>query len=78
MRQTLWSRVYDIISPYKTRMFVSLATLLVLTGLGLLSPVFASKLVGKALPEGNRDLFVQCIIMLVIIHVISSAISFAY
>ena len=78
MRQTLWSRVYDIISPYKARMFVSLGTLLVLTGLGLLSPVFASKLVGKALPEGNRDLFVQCIIMLVIIHVISSAISFAY
>ena len=78
MRQSLWGRVYEIISPYKMRMVVSMATLLVLTGLGLLSPIFGAKLVGKALPEGDRELFIQCIITLAVIHVVTSLISYAY
>ena len=78
MRQSLSGRVYEIVSPYKTRMVVSMATLLVLTGLGLLSPIFGAKLVGKALPEGDRELFIQCIITLAVIHVVTSLISYAY
>lgn len=62
MKQTIWARVYDIISPYKLRMVFSMATLLVLTGLGLLSPIWAAKLLGKALPNGDSELFIQCII----------------
>ena len=78
MRQGIWGRVYEIVSPYKMRMVVSMATLLVLTGLGLLSPIFGAKLVGKALPEGDRELFIQCIITLAVIHVVTSLISYAY
>jgi len=78
MRQSIWGRVYDIASPYKVRMVVSMATLLTLTGLGLLSPIWGAKLVGKALPEGDRALFIECILILAAIHVVSSVVSFTY
>ncbi len=78
MKQTIWARVYDIISPYKLRMVFSMATLLVLTGLGLLSPIWAAKLLGKALPNGDSELFIQCIIILASIHVLTSLISYVY
>ena len=53
MRESLWGRVYHIASPYKMRMVVSMATLLVLTGLGLLSPIWMSILIAEALPGGD-------------------------
>ena len=78
MRQSLWGRVYEIVSPYKARMAVSTTTLLVLTGVGLLSPIWAAKLVGKALPEGDTELFIRCVAILAAIHVTTSLISFVY
>ena len=78
MKQTIWARVYDIVRPYKLRMVFSMATLLGLTGLGLLSPIWAAKLLGKALPNGDSELFVQCIVILALIHVFSSLISYIY
>lgn len=53
-------------------------TLLALTGLGLLSPVWSSKLIGKALPDRDAGLFVTCLTILVSIHVTTSVISFGY
>ena len=78
MKQTIWARVYDIVSPYKLRMVFSMATLLGLTALGLLSPIWAAKLLGKALPNGDSELFVHCIVILALIHVLSSLISYVY
>jgi ATP-binding cassette, subfamily B, bacterial MsbA len=45
MRRNIWRRVYDIVVPYRTRLVLSLVTLLALTGLGLLQPVFPAKIV---------------------------------
>jgi ABC-type multidrug transport system fused ATPase/permease subunit len=78
MRQSLWRRVYDIILPYRTRLVVSMLTLLVLTGLGLLSPVWSARLIGKALPELDRQLFILCVVVLAVLHLSTSLISYAY
>ena len=78
MRENLWGRVYHIASPYKMRMVVSMATLLVLTGLGLLSPIWMSILIAEALPGGDRELFIHCILILAGIHIITSLFSFMY
>ena len=53
-RPTIWRRVYAIIIPYRARLVVSTVTLLVLTGLGLVSPILAAKLVGVALVELDK------------------------
>ena len=52
--------------------------LLVLTGLGLYSPIWSAKLIGVALPQGNVTLFFRCVLILVIIHVLTSIISYFY
>ena len=78
MRENLWGRVYHIASPYKIRMVVSMATLLLLTGLGLLSPIWMSILIAEALPGGDRELFIHCILILAGIHIITSLFSFLY
>ena len=78
MRENLWGRVYHIASPYKIRMVVSMATMLVLTGLGLLSPIWMSILIAEALPGGDRELFIHCILILAGIHIITSLFSFIY
>ncbi|HIL08034.1 MAG TPA: ABC transporter ATP-binding protein, partial [Candidatus Latescibacteria bacterium] len=78
MRESLWGRVYHIASPYKMRMVVSMATLLVLTGLGLLSPIWMSILIAEALPGGDRELFIHCILILAGIHITTSLFSFIY
>ena len=78
MCNTFWHRVIKIILPYRARLVVSMFTLFALTGLGLASPIWASKLIGNALPEGNRELFLQCVIILFVIHVASSCFSYLY
>lgn len=78
MRKTLWERVIQIIIPYKGRLGVSMVTLLALTALGLASPIWASKLIGRALPDGDRQLFLQCVIVLLVIHLASSGLSYLY
>ena len=57
MKRNLWLRVYDIIQPYRGKLILSMFSLLCLTGLGLLPPIWGSKLVGLALPQGDKDLF---------------------
>ena len=78
MRRTIWQRVYEIIIPYRARLAVSMVTLLALTGLGLYSPIWSSRLIGKALPELDGKLFLQCVVVLFVIHVVSSGISYVY
>ncbi len=78
MKRNLWLRVYDIIQPYKGKLTLSMLTLLCLTGLGLLPPIWGSKLIGLALPEGNKALFFECVIVLVVLRVVTSLVSFAY
>jgi len=53
-------------------------TLFALTGIGLLSPVFSAKLIGTALPDKDSRLFLTCLIILVVLHLASSLISFGY
>jgi len=55
-----------------------MVTLVALTALGLLSPVLYSKLIGKALPEKDGELFLTCVVVLVAIHLATSLISFGY
>lgn len=78
MRRSVWKRVYEIITPYRTRLVISMMILLVLTGLGLYSPIWSAKLIGVALPQGNATLFFRCVLILVIIHVSTSIISYLY
>ena len=78
MRQGLWHRLYDIIGPYRIRLFISMVTLLALTGLGLLSPIWSAKLIGTALPQKDGQLFFTCVAILVVIHLATSLISFGY
>jgi ATP-binding cassette, subfamily B, bacterial MsbA len=78
MRRSLWHRLYEIIAPYRIRLFISMVTLVALTALGLLSPVLYSKLIGKALPEKDGELFLTCVVVLVAIHLATSLISFGY
>ena len=78
MKRNLWLRVYDIIQPYKGKLILSLLSLLVLTGLGLLPPIWGSKLVGLALPEGDKNVFLECVLALVILRIVTSLVSFAY
>ena len=78
MRKTLWERVIQIIIPYKGRLGVSMVTLLALTALGWASPIWAPKLIGRALPDGDRQLFLQCVIVLLVIHLASSGLSYLY
>ena len=59
MKRNLWLRVYDIIQPYRGKLILSMFSLL-LTGLGLLLPIWGSKLVGLALLQGDRNLFLEC------------------
>ena len=78
MRRSIWKRVYEIVAPYRLRLIISMITLLILTCLGLLSPIWSAKLIGTALPEKDGRLFIMCVIILVVIHVSSSLISFIY
>jgi len=78
MRQGLLRRLYELVAPYRARLFASMFTLLGLTVLGMLSPVINAKLVGTALPHRDFRLFLICLAILVAIRVMSSLISFAY
>ena len=78
MRRSIWQRVYEIVLPYRARLAVSMVTLLALTGLGIYSPVWSSRLIGTALPELNGRLFLRCVVALFVIHVASSGISHVY
>jgi ABC-type multidrug transport system fused ATPase/permease subunit len=78
MRQSLLRRVYELVVPYRGRLLISMFTLLALTVLGLIAPVVSARLVGKALPDRNADLFVNCVLILVAIHVSTSIISYLY
>ncbi len=77
-RPSIWGRVYRIILPYRARLFVSAATMIVLTGLGLTSPWLSAKLIGKALPELDRPLFLTCVASLFVIHIASNVLSYLY
>jgi len=78
MRRSLLKRLYEIVAPYRIRLFISMLTLLALTGLGLLSPIWAAKLIGTALPGKDGRLFLTCVAILVAIHLASSLISYTY
>ena len=78
MPQNIWKRVYAIITPYRARLIISMVTLMVLTGLGLFSPVWSSKLIGNALPRLDKDLFLRCVAILFAVHVASSVLSYLY
>ena len=78
MRQSLWFRVYDIIRPLRWRLVVSLATLLLLTAIGLYTPVWSARLLGTALVELDRDLFIRCVVILLCLHIAGSGFSYLY
>ncbi len=78
MRNTLFKRVYELVAPYRARLIISLITLLGLTVLGLISPVVQARLIGKALPEGDVQLFLACLAALFVIHVTTSLVGFGY
>lgn len=78
MRRNLWQRLYEIVAPYRVLLGFSSLTLLSLTVLGLITPIWSAKLIGKALPEKDAQLFVFCVVVLVAIHLATSLISFLY
>ena len=78
MRGSWLKRVYIIVAPYRGRLAISMVTLVGLTGLGIYSPVWASRLVGEALPNLDKSLFLQCVIYLFAIQLASSGLSFLY
>ncbi|MEE3235225.1 MAG: ABC transporter ATP-binding protein [Candidatus Latescibacterota bacterium] len=78
MKPNLWLRVYEIIKPFRAKLLFATTTLFTLTGLGLLPPIWGAKLVGVALPERNQALFMECVVILVCLHIGNSVISFAY
>ena len=77
-RPKIWHRVYGIVRPYRARLAVSTVTMLLLTGLGLTSPKLYAKLVGTALLEGDRDLFLICVGSLLAVHLGTNVLSFLY
>ena len=77
-RPNIWRRVYGIVRPYRARLAVSTVTMLLLTGLGLTSPKLYAKLVGTALLEGDRDLFLICVGSLLAVHLGTNVLSFLY
>ena len=78
MRQSLWYRVYDIIRPLRWRLSIALATLLLLTAIGLYMPVWAARLIDPALVQKDGDLFLRCVTTLLVLHVSSSLFSYLY
>ncbi len=78
MRRNLWQRLYEIVAPYRGLLTLASLTLLALTVLGLVTPVWSAKLIGRALPDKNAHLFIVCILVLVGIQVATSLISFLY
>ena len=78
MRQNIWRRIYDIIVPYRTYLLLSMGVLLVLTGIGIYSPVWSSRLMGTALPNQDKSLFIQCVAVLFLIQIASSLLSYLY
>ncbi len=78
MRQNIWRRIYDIIVPYRGYLFLSMLVLLVLTGLGIYSPVWSSRLLGTALPQGDKVLFIKCLAILFAIQAATSVLSYFY
>lgn len=78
MRGNWLKRVYGIVAPYRGRLATSMVTLLGLTGLGIYSPVWASRLIGEALPNLDKGLFLQCVLYLFAIHLASSGLSYLY
>jgi len=55
-----------------------MVTLLLLTGLGLYSPVWQAKLIGRALPDLDENLFLTCVAVLFAVHIITSLLSYLY
>ena len=78
MRQSLWYRVYDIIRPLRWRLSIALATLLLLTAIGLYMPVWAARLIDPALVQKDGDLFLRCVTTLLVLHVSSCLFSYLY
>ncbi len=78
MKRNLWYRLYEIIRPYRGKLILSMVTLLSLTGLGLLPPIWSAKLIGDALLNSNEKLFVECVVILVVLRLSTSLISLAY
>ena len=54
---------------------MSLMLLVVLTGLGLLTPMLGAKIIGVALPERRLRLFMICLVLVVIVQAVSTALS---
>ena len=78
MRRTLWYRVFEIVRPFRLRLTISFTTLLVLTAIGLYTPVWSARLIGTALVELDRDLFLRCVVMLLALHIGGSGFSYLY
>lgn len=57
---------------------MSTVTLLLLTILGLASPQLSAKLIGKALPTLDGDLFYTCVAGLFAVHLTSNVLSYLY
>jgi subfamily B ATP-binding cassette protein MsbA len=78
MKRNLWFRVYEIVKPFRGKLILSMATLLLLTGLGLLPPIWIAKIGGNALINSDEELFLECVIILVGLRLSTSLISFVY
>ena len=78
MDTAVWKRVYEIISPHRRRLGLAAVLMVVLAGLGIWSPLWMGKLIGTALPNMDKALFLQCVAFLFAIQIATSVVSYIY
>ena len=64
-----------LVRPYRWRLVHSFILMLFLTGLGLLTPIFPAKIIGKALPDADKGLFMICLGLLAVVQLASTLIT---
>ena len=75
VRTSLLSRIWDMVLPHRYRLLLSLVLLLSITGLGLIGPIYAAKIIGSALPNQDLNLFFICIAVGLAVHLATTGLN---
>jgi subfamily B ATP-binding cassette protein MsbA len=73
--RNLSRRLWEMIRPYRWKLSQCFVLLLGLTTLGLITPLFGAKIIGVALPEKNLNLFLTCLVGLLITQLLHAGLS---
>jgi ATP-binding cassette, subfamily B, bacterial MsbA len=78
IRRKSWRRLREVVVPHRRRLMLSLVVLLALAALGIYTPIWSARMIGTALPQLDRDLFLKCVLALFILNVLTNAVSYLY